>query len=104
MKDESGAFVSREATGETYGQGVSVEKSAHGDDLLRFHSLFSPTGAGALADEGEHLVFQILMHFPYFFVGDVHNAIPERNVIMPFHPFRAQIAIEQLSEFGCNPG
>src|SRR5262249_29635159 len=43
------------------------------------------------------------MHIPDFFVRNFHDSIPERNVVVPLDPFRAEISIEQEAEFLSNP-
>src|SRR5262249_31527232 len=76
---------------------------AHGNDLARINAILRPSLTSAFASESQKFSFQLQMYIPDLFVWNIHNAIPERNVVVTIHPFRAEIPIEQQTEFLSDP-
>src|SRR5262245_14736030 len=103
LKDQRCAFVAGKPAREADRQRIRIEEGSHGDHLLGIHVIFRPSRAGTLANEGEHLSLQELMNFPHLFVGNVHDSIPEWNVVVALHPLFAEITIEQETELRRDP-
>src|SRR5262245_20365328 len=103
MEDQRSAFITREPSRKTNGERVRIEQSSHRDDLARVYSIFGPSGSGTFAGKREKFTLQEQMYVPEFFVRDIHDTIPERNVIVLVDPLWTEVTVEEQPEFRSNP-
>src|SRR5215510_8028395 len=89
MENQSRAFIAGKAACESDRERFWIEQRAHRDDLTRINAIVRPSLTGAFASKSQKFSFQLQMYIPDLFVWNIHNAIPERNVVVTIHPFRA---------------
>src|SRR5579883_2069407 len=94
VEKQGGAFIPSEPACEADGKSFGIEQRSHGDDLPGIDPITRPAVAGAFSCESQELSLEKDVNVPDFFVRNIHDAIPEGNVIVPVDPFRAEISIE----------
>src|SRR5262245_56695593 len=89
VENQGRPFIAGKAACESDRERFWIEQRAHGNDLAWINAILRPSLTSAFASESQKFSFQLQMYIPDLFVWNVHNAIPERNVVVTIHPFRA---------------
>ena len=94
-KDERGPLVAREPAGESQCERVVVEHRAGRQHAVGADAISGPERTSALADERKQMAAQRRAHGPELLVRDLHDAIPERRLVVAIDPVATEVAVEQ---------
>src|ERR1041385_890867 len=95
VENQSRSLVTGKAARESYRQSIRIKQRSHGDHLTRIDPVYRPPLPRFLTSKGQELPFEEQVNVPDLLVGNIHDPIPERNIIVAINPLWPEVPVKQ---------